>query len=164
MINDDERDYAEERANRADMRREAEQEAAHEQLRADLANVLGYLADQQQQQATRRLATIAAGVAVRAHVGDDLWSHARRQTTVAHLAGRVAAAIEQAPGYDLRGAVDAVLSVEVGRTTDDARLAAVARIVAVVQSVLDADEQRTIDAREQADRDETEAYLRRVTR
>jgi hypothetical protein len=32
MINDDERDYAEERANLADMRREHEQEAAHEAL------------------------------------------------------------------------------------------------------------------------------------
>jgi hypothetical protein len=160
MINDDERDYAEERANLADMRREAEAEAAFEEQRADLVDRFRALADGQQQQARRGLAVLAEGIEGRSRLRDESVLFVRRAAATAHLAERAAVTIERHSGYDLRGQVVALLSAATASTPDGVTLAAADRVRELLRLVLHEQEQREQDAREQADLDETHRSLR----
>jgi hypothetical protein len=170
MINDDERDHAEERANLADMRREAESEAAHERLVERVVAALRNLADEQQQQAQRGQSVIAEAIAGHSTIRPTSLLYVQRAAEVAHLAARAALTVDRYTGYHLDAQVEHLLLAHT-------RLAAESRVdayeVAVyaagqvrdaARAVLDADEQEQQDAREQADLDETYAYLRRVTR
>lgn len=168
---DDRRDYAEERANLADMRRELEGEEAFEQLRASLVSALllhARAASVDAQAAARRVIEDASlRLPVNAHRYELL---AIKQQT-AHVAVAIATALDVYHGYDLAGVAQTVVDgwLVTHSTGRDDQLGRAARtaasgVLAVVTGHLDEAERRDTDAREQADRDETEAYLRRVTR
>lgn len=172
MINDDERDYAEERANLADMRREAEGEAAFEALAGRVVSALRTLSTETHDDARASVARLAEEVELRLPPNLHRYELLARQQHTALLAAIVASGIEEGiPGYDLvaaaRGAVIAY------RVTHSAGLhergarhlnEAADRVVAAVQTVLDEDEQQQQDARDAADYAETERHLLRVTR
>jgi hypothetical protein len=173
MINDDERDYAEERANLADMRREQEGEAAHERLTGRVVSALRDLSLDAYESARDSVERLADEVRLRLAPNAHRYELLARQQHVALLAATAASAVEDGVGYDLLAAAQGVAEAYV--TTHripgnaDDRLAtalgdAVARVLGAVQSVLDDEEQREQDARDAADLAETEAYLRRVTR
>jgi hypothetical protein len=168
MINDDERDYAEERANLADMRREQEGEAAHERLVERVTTELRALGTESYLDARESVRRLTEEVDYRLAPNLHRYELLARQQHVALLAATVAAVIEDGPEYDLaaaaRGAIAGYRATH--SSTVDGDLAnralghADSRVFGVVQTVLDADEQAQIDAREQADLDETQRSLR----
>jgi hypothetical protein len=173
MNNDDERDYAEERANLADMRREQEGEAAHEALVGRVVSALRHLSTETHNDARASVVSLAREVELRLAPNVHRYELLARQQHLALLAATAAAAVEEAPGYDLLAAAQGVAEAYVATHripgNGDDRLAtalgdAVTRALGVVQSVLDTEEQREQDARDAADHAETEAYLLRVTR
>lgn len=172
MINDDERDYAEERANLADMRREQEGEAAFEALAGRVASALRDLSTEAYTDARLTTERLAGEVELRLAPNAHRYELLARQQHTALLAASTAAAVEEFVGYDLltgaQGVAEAYALVHRPASSDDllgrAVGDAVAIVLGLVQSVLDDEEQREQDARDAADYAETEAYLRRVTR
>jgi hypothetical protein len=172
MTHDDERDYAEERANLADMRREHEQEAAHEALVGRVTQALRELAFDAYDGGRAALDRLHEEIVHRQAPNAHRYELLARQQHTALLAAMTATGVEEFAGYDLldaaQGVTEAYVTTHRPPSPDDllgrALSTAVARVVGTVQAVLDADEQEQIDAREQADLDQTEAYLRRVTR
>jgi hypothetical protein len=171
MINDDERDYAEERANLADMRREQESEAEFERVHALVVEALRAHSADAAGSARLTLDRIGEELSHRLPVNSHRVELLTRQQYEAHLASALAVAVEAYTGYDLVGAADAastawLLTHSTGRDDVLGRACRTARslVLRTAQTVVDDAELRETDAREQADRDETEAYLRRVTR
>lgn len=172
MINDDDRDYAEERANLADMRREQEGEAAHEQLVDRVLAALRALSVEAHTNGTSTASHLAGEVHLRRAPNAHRYELLARQQHIALLAATTANAIEERGGYvllaDAQGVAEGYTATHgpadpsdlLGRALRDA----CARVIGTVQSVLDDDEQAQQDARDAADLAETEAYLRRVTR
>jgi hypothetical protein len=178
MINDDERDYAEERANLADLRREHEQEAAFEALTGRLASTLRELSLDAHDTARASIGRLIEEVDLRLPPNVHRYELLARAQHTATLAANLADAVGLAAGYDLlaaaRGTARAYVATHtVARDgvidarrdlTERALGGAVARVIGVVDTFLGEEEQREQDTREQADLDETHAYLRRVTR
>jgi hypothetical protein len=168
MHNDDERDYAEERANLADMRREQEGETAFEALAGRLASTLRTQALAEHDDLLASIDRLRDEVNLRQAPNVHRYALLARKQHTARLAIEVAAGIDAFVGYDLRAGTqhvaDAYVVTHAGSNLDDALRHAVAQVILVVERFLAEEEQRETDAREQADRDETEAYLRRVTR
>jgi hypothetical protein len=178
-MNDDERDYAEERANLADLRREHEQEAAFEALTARLTSTLRELSLDAHDTARASIGRLIEEVDLRLPPNVHRYELLARAQHTANLAARLADEVGLAAGYDLLAAargtarayvethtVAGLLSAEATRAdlTERALGGAVARVIGVVDTFLGEEEQREQDTREQADLDETHAYLRRVTR
>jgi hypothetical protein len=178
-MNDDERDYAEERANLADLRREHEQEAAFEALTGRLASTLRELSLDAHDTARASIGRLIEEVDLRLPPNVHRYELLARAQHTATLAATIATSVDGFAGYDLLAGARAVAAgyrtthtVERILTADGARFdlterglnGAIDRVIGVVQSFLDDEEQREQDARDAADHAETEAYLLRVTR
>jgi hypothetical protein len=173
MNHDDERDYAEERANLADMRREQEAEAAFEALAGRVASALRDLAADAYRDAGETSLRLTDEVVQRLAPNVHRYELLARQQHTALLAATAANAVEEFVGYDFLAGVQGVieayaathmparqhLTVSEG-LLDRALRAAVAAVLGAAQSVLDAEEQREQDARDAADLAETERSLR----
>jgi hypothetical protein len=171
MNNDDERDYAEERANLADMRREQEGEAAHERLVERVVTELRALGTAAYLDARSSITRLIEEVDLRLPVNAHRYELLARAQHTATLAIEVANGLGLVAGYDLAGAARQIganyarrHSGEPGDLFGRAAAGAVERVTHAVDEYLAAEEQREQDARDAADHAETEAYLLRVTR
>jgi hypothetical protein len=168
MINDDERDYAEERANLADMRREREGEAAFEALTGRLASTLRELSLDQHDAARASIVRLIEEVDLRLPPNAHRYELLARAQHTATLAVRVADSLGLVAGYDLRLAAQQTAEAYtrthgpadpsdlLGRAMRDA----CARVIGEVESFLDEEEQREQTERDLADQRATEASLR----
>jgi hypothetical protein len=107
-------DHAEHAAVAADQERERASEQAHEQVRADLLDALGRLADEQQQKARRLLDATSATIEARGVFGPAHLRYLHRAAEVAHLAGRASRTVERFGGYALGAQVEALLLAHTG--------------------------------------------------
>jgi hypothetical protein len=168
MINDDERDYAEERANLADMRREREGEAAFEALAGRLASTLRELSLDQHDAARASIVRLIEEVDLRLPPNVHRYELLARAQHTATLAVRVADSLGLVAGYDLRLAAQqtAEAYTRTARTRRPGGAAraclrdACARVIGEVESFLDEEEQREQTERDLADQRATEASLR----
>jgi hypothetical protein len=171
MINDDERDYAEERANLADMRREQEGEDAHERLVERVVTELRALGTAAYLDARESARRLAEEVELRLAPNLHRYELLAKQQHTALLAATTAAGIEEGVGYDLLAAAEGVttgyrathahgLHERGTRHLDDA----IGRVLDTVREVLAAVEDEEQGAADAADLAETERYLLRVTR
>jgi hypothetical protein len=108
MTHDDERDYAEERANLADMRREAEAEAAHEALVGRITQALRELAFDAYDGGRAALDRLHEEIVHRQAPNAHRYELLARQQHTALLAAMTATAVEEFAGYDLLDAAQGV--------------------------------------------------------